>query len=173
MKKFLASASLLTLCLLNVLPETLAQRYLVLDRYGKKRIRIYPGDEIWFRQKDNKTFFHDYVHALTDSSIYLGSVGYELPLSEFETFYFPNTLMRTLESGNYSIAGGFLFAAAVEPLVGNARYDAQESATIGSGALALGLFSRLFRWKKFKINKNSRIRVLSSDYNTFPPSIPE
>ena len=161
--QFFTKALLFLIITLSV-QQAYSQKYLVLDRYGKKRIKLYPGDELWFKQKENKTFFHDYILSLTDSSVYLGSVGYELPLDEFAIFYFPNTGVRALEAGAQSLAGGFLIAAAVEPLVSNAFYDAQESALIGSSALGASLISRLFRWKKFRVTKNSRVRVLGNHY---------
>ena len=81
---------------------------------------------------------------------------------ECETMHYQNfhrTHWKALRYGTLIPAAGFLIAAAVHPTVSNPFYDQEESALIGLGFLALGQSFRLLEWKKFKINKNSRIWV--------------
>lgn len=153
---------LLCMALFMLAPSLSAQKYLLLDRYNTKRIRLYPGDEIWFKQKGNPTRYHDYIQDLQDSVVVLGSRGIPVRLDEFKVFYFPNRPVRALSAGGTYIAGGFLFAAAVEPLVSEAFYDAQESATIGASAFAFAQLLRIFYWNKFKLNNRSRIRIMDT-----------
>lgn len=145
--------------------EVLAQKYLILDRYTTKRTKLQEGDEIWFRQIEDKTRFHDYIGQLKDSSLMLGASRIEMPLSNFQTFYFPNHLLRSVSAQTNFVAGGFLFAAAIEPLVGGGEfYSASEAAIIGASFFVLGQTLKLFRWKKFRVTKNARVRIVDTTF---------
>jgi len=141
-----------------------AQKLLVMDNYGKKRIKLNVGDEIFFKQIENPTRYNDYIIALRDSSLVLSTRNLEMQLKEFDSFYFPNSFARFLSVGTGFIGGGFLFAAAVEPLVGENYYDRKESAIIGATFLASSLILQAFKWKKFKLNKKRRIRVIDTTF---------
>jgi len=141
-----------------------AQKLLVLDRYNKNRIKLNEGDEIFFKQIDNPTRYNDYIVSLRDSSLVLSTRNLEMELKEFDSFYFPNTTARFLGMGTGFIGGGFLFAAAVEPLVSENFYDQRESAIIGASFMATALILQAFKWKKFKLNKRSRIRIIDTTF---------
>lgn len=141
-----------------------AQKLLILDRYNKNRIKLHEGDEIFFKQVDNPTRYHDYIISLRDSSLVLSTSNIEMELKEFDSFYFPNNAARFFGMGTGFMGGGFLFAAAVEPLVSENFYDQRESAIIGVSFLATSLILQAFKWKKFKLNKRSRIRIIDTTF---------
>ncbi len=144
--------------------SAVSQKLLVLDNYGKKRIKLEVGDEIYFKQVDNPNRYNDYIIALRDSSLVISTRNLEMQLKEFNTFYFPNNATRFLSMGTGFIGGGFLFAAAVEPLVSENYYDRGESAIIGASFLASSLIFQAFKWKKFKLNKKRRIRIIDTTF---------
>ncbi len=139
--------------------ELQAQDYLVLDRYGTKRIRIPLGSEVTFKLKGDKRKHTSRLVQLTDSLVVMGNYDIYLKLDDFDSFYFHRNQWRTLRYGTLIPAAGFLIGAAVHPTVDNPQYDAGDSALIGLGFIALGQSFRLLEWKRFKINKNSRIWV--------------
>jgi hypothetical protein len=136
-----------------------AQQYLVLDRYGKNRIKLPLGSEVTFKLKGDKRKHSSRLIGLADSVVIMGDQDIYLRLDDFEAFYFHRTHWKVLRYGTLIPATGFLIAAAVHPTISNPFYDQEESAYIGLGFLALGQSFRLLEWKKFKINKNSRIWV--------------
>jgi len=137
---------------------------MLLDKYGTKRTKLFAGDDIIFKQKDNPTRFNDYIWQLKDTSLVLGSVQLEMPLSDFDSFYFQRNGILFVSAGSNYIAGGFLFAAAVEPLISDAQYSAQESALIGASFFAFAQLLKLFKWKKFKIGKRGRARIINTSF---------
>ena len=136
-----------------------AQQYLVLDRYGRTRVKVPMGSEIIFKLKGDKRKHQSRIVAVADSVVIMGDLDIYLKFDDFETFYFHRPHWKALRYGTLIPAAGFLIGAAVHPLVSNAFYDQQDSAIIGLGFLALGQSFRLFEWKKFKVNKNARIWV--------------
>lgn len=138
------------------------QKYLVLDKYSPARVYLAVGDPIRFRLKKDNLIFNDYIAELNlqDSSIMLVDARMKIYLREFDTFYFDRRWTNLVRGGLNFIGGGFLFSAAVHPLVGNALYDPKEQAIIGLSAVALGQTTKFFRIRKFKIDKNSRIQIL-------------
>ena len=135
--------------------ELQAQKYLVLDRYGTKKIRIYPGEEVVFKLKGQKKKQTALLTQLQDSTVVLAGDVY-LKLSDFDTFYFDRPRLRALRGNSWVLIGGFMIAAAVEPLVSNPFYDRKQSALISLGILAVAQSTRLYQWKKFKLNRRSR-----------------
>ena len=136
-----------------------AQQYLVLDRYGKTRVKLPMGSEVTFTLKGDKRKYQSRIVAVADSVVILGDLDIYLKFDDFETFYFHRAHWKALRYGTLIPATGFLIGAAVHPLVSNPFYDQQDSALIGLGFLALGQSFRLFEWKKFKVSKNARIWV--------------
>ena len=136
-----------------------AQQYLVLDRYGKNRIRIPMGSEVTFTLKGDKRKHSSRLVGLADSLVIMGNNDIYLKLEDFDTFYFHRTHWKVLRYGTLVPATGFLIAAAVHPTVSNPFYDQEESALIGLGFLALGQSFRLLEWKKFRVSKNARVWV--------------
>lgn len=153
---------ILLICIGNTL---LAQRYLVVDRYGMKRIKLAEGDRITFSlKKDGKIRYKDYIAELQDSSIVLANRKISVKLSEISALYFNNDLMLWLQGGSTFVGAGFVINAAVHPLVSDAQYDPKESLIIGASFLAISQVARLLRRKKFKINDNTRIRILDLSF---------
>jgi len=138
------------------------QKYLVLDKYSPSRVYLAVGDPIRFRLKKDRLIFNDHIEELNlrDSSIMLVDARMKIYLREFDTFYFDRRWANFVRGGLNFIGGGFLFSAAVHPLVGNALYDPKEQALIGLTAVALGQATKFFRIRKFKIDRNSRIQIL-------------
>lgn len=140
-------------------PQLTAQDYLVLDRYGTKRMRIPVGSEVTFKLKGDKRKYTRRLVQLTDSMVVMGNFDIYLKLDDFDSFYFYRPRWRTLRYGTLIPAAGFLIGAAVHPLVDNPQYDQGDSTWIGLGFIALGQTFRLLEWKRFKITKKSRIWV--------------
>jgi hypothetical protein len=136
-----------------------AQQYLVLDRYGKTRVKLPMGSEVTFTLKGDRRKYQSRIVAVADSVVIMGDLDIYLKFDDFETFYFHRAHWKALRYGTLIPAAGFLIGAAVHPLVSNPFYDQQDSALIGLGFLALGQSFRLFEWKKFKVSKNARIWV--------------
>ena len=141
-----------------------AQKFLVLDKYGTKRTKLIEGDQIYFKQLNNKALFRDYIGTLKDTSLILQSTQFEMPLNEFDSFYFRRDGLMYLSYSTHIMTGGFLFAAAMHPLISNAQYDAKESAIIGVSFFAFGQILKLFKWNKFRINKNGRVRIIDTTF---------
>ena len=153
--RFLVCVLIGLFCLNNLF----GQQYLVLDRYGKSRLKLPLGSEVTFKLKGDNRKYRTQLVGLADSVVIMGNQDIYLRLDDFEAFYFHRTHWKALRYGTLIPAAGFLIAAAVHPTVSNPFYDQEESALIGLGFLALGQSFRLLEWKKFKINKNSRIWV--------------
>lgn len=142
----------------------LPQKYLVLDKYSLKRIYISEGDAIRFSLKGDKTIFNDHIAELNevDSTVFLEGAKIIIPIKEFSNFYFPRPWTNFSRAGLGFIGGGFLISAAIYPLMGNnVNYEPKEQFVIGTTALVLGQITRLFKVKKFRLNRNSRIRVMN------------
>ncbi|GAB4327314.1 MAG: hypothetical protein OHK0038_00950 [Flammeovirgaceae bacterium] len=156
----------LIFCLLLVFSfNASAQKYLVLDNYGLNRTLLKVGDDINFRQKGNKTWYKDKILALKDTSLILEEAQMEIALSQLSQIRFRRGSVKVLASGTDLLAGGFLFSAAVYPLVGEPNYSQQESTIIGLTSLALGQVVRRFKWKKYKlINQNTRIQIIDTSF---------
>jgi hypothetical protein len=135
------------------------QQYLVLDRYGKNRIRIPLGSEVTFKLKGDRNKHRTLLVGLADSVVIMGDRDIYLRLEDFEAFFFERSHWKVLRYGTLIPATGFLIGAAVYPLVDDPFYDQSDSAIIGLGFVALGQSFRLLEWKKFKINKSSRVWV--------------
>jgi hypothetical protein len=136
-----------------------AQQYLVLDRYGKSRVRIPLGSEVIFKLKGDDRKHSRRLVGIADSVVIMGNNDIYLHLNDFEVFYFHRTHWKALRYGTMLPAAGFLIGAAIYPLMNNPFYDQEDSALIGLGFLALGQSFRLLEWKKFKVNKNARVWV--------------
>lgn len=162
--RFILCFGLMTMCCSYLSAQlgderNLSQQYLVLDRYGKNRIRIPLGSEVTFKLHGDKRKHSSRIMGLADSVVIMGDLDIYLHLSDFEAFYFHRSHWTALRMGTLVPVAGFLIAAAVHPTISNPFYDQEESALIGLGFLAAGQSFRLLEWKKFKVNKNARIWV--------------
>lgn len=136
-----------------------AQDYLVLDRYGRKRIRIPLGSQVTFKLKGDDRRHSSYLVQLLDSVVVMGNHDIYLRLDDFDSFYFHRKHWRSLRYGMMIPAAGFLISAAVHPLVSTPFYDQGEAAVTGLALLGICQSFRVWEWKKFRLRKNSRIWV--------------
>ena len=144
--------------------KLLPQKYLVLDKYSLNRIYIAKGDAIRFSLKGDKAIFNDHIEELSDmdSTIFLAGAKISIPIKEFSTFYFDRQWANFSRAGLGLIGGGFLVSAAVYPLMGNnVNYEPREQFIIGASALTIGQVMSFFKVKKFRVNVNSRVRILN------------
>ncbi len=144
--------------------ESLAQKFLAIDRYSTKRKRLQVGDPLRFRQVGNPAIYNDYIALLKDTTLILSSNGFEFPLRDFETIYFQRLAPTFLQYSGGFIAAGFLFAAAVHPLVSNAQYDRRESLVIGASFLTISQGVRFFKWNKYHTTRRARVRIIDTTF---------
>lgn len=136
-----------------------AQQFLVLDRYGKKQIKITVGSTVHFSTHDlPKVRYTDVITGFGDSTILFRRLKAAVPLSAIRAFYFPRPQWRVLRNSSYWFGGGFLLSAAV--LSPSAQFNPDEALVVGGSVIVLGQLSRLLDWKRFRITKRSRIRIL-------------
>src|SRR5210317_1217776 len=76
-----------------------AQQYLVLDRYGKTRVKIPMGSEITFKLRGDKRKHRSRLIGLADSVVIMGDHDIYLRLEDFETFYFYRPHWKVLRYG--------------------------------------------------------------------------
>ena len=150
---------LISVLLIGLMGSATAQQYLVLDRYGTKRIRIPVGSEIVYRLKGDDRIYRNFITQLTDSIVIMGNRDVYLKLNEFDSFYFDRPFWTRLRQGTTVMGLGFLAGAAVHPLVDDPFYDQQGSATLGLTIIGIGQTLRMLERKRFKIRNNSRIWV--------------
>lgn len=143
--------------------QVVAQRYLVLDKYSHSRIKLMVGDDVRFRLKGSRAVFNDVIVSLGDSSLFVAGFQEPIYLREFDKFYFPRNGAQFISAGTAFMGSGFLFAAAVEPLVPNNVYDRRESAYLGGFFMGTSLLTRLIKTKKFKVNRNTRVRIIETN----------
>ena len=165
MNKFLATVAILFFCQIAV-----AQKFLILDAYGYKRIKLYVGNQIIFRTHDTPARYSGIITELLDSAMMVSGFDTPIPLSEVHTIYFQRKFITISRAGLGVFAIGYSGAALLHPIYPNAQYDAKESLIIGASSFVLSQFLRIFKWRKFTIKaQRRRIRIL--DLN--PPPIKE
>ncbi len=152
------------LLFLLIAPSVIAQKFLVIDRYGLKQERLQVGDKIKFKQVGNPAVFTDYIVFLKDTTLIIATDNFEIPLNDFETFYFQRGVPTFLQYSGMFVGGGFLFASAVYPLVSDAQYDQRESFIIGASFLVMSQAVRFFKWKKYRMNRRARVRIIDTTF---------
>ncbi|WP_448520027.1 hypothetical protein [Rhodoflexus sp.] len=146
---------------------TVSGKFIMLDRYGTKRIRLPEGSEIYFKLNGDKRKTRDYIGEIweKDTAIYLVQSKQAVPLQDFESFYFPRNHISSLSGKAVFVGSGFLFAAAVADLIPNRFYDQRESAIIGGSFLVLSQSIKVFKWKRFKVKPSrSRARIINTSW---------
>jgi hypothetical protein len=151
---------LLAFPLVSLAQTAPGQVQLIVDRYGKNRERYTVGDEIYFKVKEDPARYRDYIVAIGDSTLTFEHAQVTLKFEDLEAIYVQRKGAQFVSKSSNFVSGGFLFAAAVHPLVSNAQYSASESAVIGASFFTLAQAMRLFFWKKYKFEKRARIRSL-------------
>ena len=145
-----------------------AQKYLVLDKYGIKRIKIKEGEGLMFRHKESGKIYRDRILQLGDSTLRLEKLDYEIKLSEIDRVYFERGATRALSSGFAVLGTGFLLSSGIGKLTDAQGYSPEEHLWLGLGFMALSRAVLLFRFRKFRINKNGRIRILDLTFGKNP-----
>jgi hypothetical protein len=146
---------------------TISGKYLMLDRYGTKRIRLPEGSEIYFKLAGEKRKTRDYIGEIweKDTAIYLVQSKQAIPLRDFQSFYFPRRQVTMVSNQSIFVGCGFLFAAAVADLIPTRLYDQRESAIIGGSFLVFSQSIKVFKWKKFQIKSGrSRARIIDTSW---------
>ncbi|MBB6461300.1 hypothetical protein [Flammeovirga kamogawensis] len=164
---------LFILLLFSTSAPLFAQKFIAVDNFGRNRKKIYEGDQIIFKMKDEKTVYKDNVYALKDSSFILYKSGTEIPLSEVETIKFARVFPRVLFGGFGFIGTGFLVSGAVQrgQLDSNGNSNIKhKDAQLVQGAVfwALAIAMRPFFWKNYKLGKNSQAQVLDLTIRKLP-----
>lgn len=154
---------LLLLSLSAVSHFAIAQKYLAIDSYGTKRLKLEVGDDIHFKIKGDKTLFYDKIKMLNDSSVVMEKSDTAIPLHEFEEFRFKRKGVNLARAGALFLGAGYLFAAAIHPAVSNPEYDQKEATIIGSSFIAANIILRFFKWKKYNVaGERSRVQILET-----------
>lgn len=144
-----------------------AQKFLAVDNYGRNRRKIYEGQRIIFKMKDEKTVYKDELYALRDSSIILYKSNTEIPLSEIEVIKFPRPLPRLFFGGFGFIGTGFLVSGAVNR--GEETRKSKDMQLVqGAAFWALAIAMRPFFWKNYKLEKNSQAQVIDVTIRKLP-----
>ena len=150
-----------------------AQKCLQMERYGSlKKQRLYIGDDITFKLKNDDTGWH--TRPIIDFDVdggYIVSINYRVHIDSIASIQLDKRNgMKFL--GSVFLVGGantILFSIAY-PLF-NQRDPEWVGVAWGAGFLGLGtLISMLDRQKQFKIGKRKRLRLL--DLNFGPPVDP-
>lgn len=85
-----------------------AQKQLILMKRENVLLRLYPGDEIVFKLKDNKRVWRSYINNLSDTSVVIHQDT--IAFYQIERLYFPQQKFHN-RLGAYLIAGAVaLFA---------------------------------------------------------------
>lgn len=146
---------------------TVSGKYIMLDRYGAKRIRLPEESEIYFKLVGEKRKTRDYIGEIweKDTAVYLVQSKQAIPLRDFQSFHFPRKHIPMLSNQAVFVGCGFLFAAAVADLIPTRMYDQRESAIIGGAFLAISQPMKLFKWKNFRIKPGkSRARIIDTTW---------
>lgn len=133
-------------------------KVLIADKYGTKRIKMAEGDEIRFRLKGEELPHTDYIAQIKDSTIVLGELDFEIPISHIEQLYFRRKWIAALGPKLNYMGLGFL-ASALMYRAGY-FYSPKESVIIGGSFIGVAQLSKAFRVKRFKIGENSRLRII-------------
>lgn len=137
-----------------------AQKFLQIERYGKAQTKkLYIGEDLSYRVKGDKTWYEGTIQdILVEEKIVLFDQRY-VRIEEIvmlrKRLRWPRPIGRQL----YTFAGGWLLFSAGGTLVG---WDFGWDTVITAGvAAATGfLIQKIFKYKKYKIGKRRRLRVL-------------
>ncbi len=139
-----------------------AQKVLVFDKFSTQREKLFIGDNLIFKLKTSPVKYRERILALADSSVQTEGVKFDL--NELEKVQFRRRYTDFLVHNGAFVGVGFLFAGLVAPLVSNRRYDPEESLIIGTALITIVQPFRLLRWKTYKNNAKTRIRILNLTY---------
>lgn len=157
---------LLAACL-SGLSAAQAQTYLVLDRYTPRRTKIALGEEIHYRLKGQPGTFHDVLGGFVDSDTLLmaGRKAY-IGLEDVSEFRFDRGWPRAIRGGTYFVGLGFLISALVQPAIPAAQYSREEHFVLSGSFLVMGQITRPLDWKRFRLGKRGRARIIDTTFRT-------
>lgn len=136
-----------------------AQKFLVLDRYGTKRLKLREGDKIRFKQKMNNVIFNDHIALLKDTSLHIATSHLEIPLSDFHRLYFRRNIPHYIQKSTLYMGVGFLFSGLIS--FGVRRED---GILAGTGFLLISQSMHFFKWRKYNFNRRARIRIIDTTF---------
>jgi hypothetical protein len=158
MSRFFTLFLIITTCLFHL--DAIAQsRYVVVERFGGKRLRLVEGDELHFKLKGQSALYNDVITGFRDSLIFISS-GIRINTKDISSVYKLRKSWKAIRIGMQTVGAGFIIFPSLAYFTSRNKYSPKESIIIGSSMIALSQFLRFIpRWKKYKMDKNSRIWI--------------
>lgn len=137
------------------------QKFLQIEKIGSLKIKkFYIGDDLNYRLKGDKTWYTGTIQDLIiDENIILFENRY-IKMDQIRTIRKKLQWSQSLGSQMYIFAASWLFFSGTADLIGwwEVRWD---TAIIAGSALVGGfLIKKIFKYKKYKIGKRRRLRML-------------
>jgi hypothetical protein len=150
--------------LISITGSVQAQKLLVLERPGTTKYYIFKvGDEIRLTDSRNMRKIHGGISRISDTSFVVNYLETEYP-EKVTTVYRPLTMLGlfsrvAIDAGvGYFLLTGFNNAInKTSPLIDKGTLTASSVVT-GSG-----LITRFFRYRKFKIGRSWRLKIIDLD----------
>jgi hypothetical protein len=136
------------------------QKVLQVERFGKAETKkIYIGEELNYRVKGDKTWYEGTIQdILVDDGIVLFDQRY-VRVDEITSLRKRMRWSKPFGRQLYTFAGGWLLFSAGGTLVG--WEFGWDTVIIAGAAVVTGfLIQKIFRFKKYKIGKRRRLRLL-------------
>lgn len=149
------------LILLFICPSILLaqSRYVVVEKLGGKRLRLVEGDEFHFKLKDQTALYNDVIIGFRDSTIIISS-GIKVQTGQIAAVYKKRRSVQAFRISMQTVGAGFIIFPTLAYVSDKNKYSPRESIIIGTSMIALAQLIRLVpKWKKFKMDKNSRIWI--------------
>lgn len=161
---------ILIVVLLAIVPDTIAQKQLVVLRKQKVMLRLYPGDEIVLKLKNSKRLKRSYVNNLLEHAVVTHRDTF--PFNRIDRIYFRH-------SSRLNVIGGLLvFGGATLLMVdqlNNAVVQGNEAGfdrgftTATLAGIGVGLPLWLLKKKSEKIGYKSRLMTVSKGSAFYQP----
>ena len=134
-------------------------RYVVVEKLGGKRLRLVEGDEFHFKLKDQSALYNDVIVGFRDSTIIISS-GIKVNTGQIATVYKKRRSVQAFRVSMQAVGAGFIIFPTLAYVSDKNKYSPKESIIIGTSMIALAQLIRFIpKWKKYKMNKNSRIWI--------------
>lgn len=137
-----------------------AQKFLQMERVGKVKVKkYYIGDDLTYRINDDDTWYSGTIQDLkVDEGIILFENRF-VRIEDIRVIRKRRTWSRAVGRNMYNFAAGWLLFSAGGTLVG---WDFEwDSVLIPAAAASTGfLIQKLFKYKRYKIGKKRRLRML-------------
>lgn len=136
------------------------QKFLQIEKYGSAKVKkYYIGDNLNYQLKGDKNWYIGTIQDLIiDENIILLENRY-VNMEDIKTIRKSRRWSKSVGNQLYLFAGSWLVFSGLGTLVGwEIRWD---TVIIPASALASGwLIKRIFKYKKYKIGKKRRLRML-------------